>query len=138
YTGNEAYFKNYYEIFREGNTRECVYFILDVDGKVRYVGSTSNMYAREIEHINGFSSIQLTEEKWNENKLDHFVVSYNDEINKDERMLMEYYLIEKYKDNNLLNGTAPYKKRFEYIEQPRKTELEDMAEALIFNIYKRH
>jgi len=137
YTGNESYFKKYYEKFREENTRHCIYFIVTEELKVKYCGSTDNMYAREISHMNGFSSVELTEEKWNANKLDHFEVAWCDGVTKQERLYMEYYLIEKYSDNDLLNEYEPYKVKFKDIEELKKCELEEMAEALVFNIYKR-
>lgn len=137
YTGNEAYFREYYKRFRAENTRHCIYLIVGKDLKVRYVGSTDNMYAREISHINGFSTIELTEEKWKTENLDHFEVAWCDCVTKQERLYMEYILIDKYSDNNLLNDYEPYENKFKDMDELKKCELEELVESLVFNIYKR-
>ena len=136
YIGNEEYFRKYYKRFREENTRHCIYLIVDKDLKVRCVGSTDNMYARYFQHIGGFSSIELTEEKWQTNNLDHFEVAYCDCVSKEERLYMEYYLIDKYIDNDLLNTYEPYANKFKDMEELKKVELEEYADSLVFKIYK--
>lgn len=136
YTGNEAYFREYYERFRKENTRHCIYLIVDKELKVKYVGSTDNIYARYFQHVGGFSTIELTEEKFKANNLDHFEVAYCDAVNKEERLYMEYYLIDKYSDNELLNDYEPYENQFKNMEELRKCELETYADELVFKIYK--
>jgi hypothetical protein len=95
------------------------------------------MYARYFQHVDGFSTIELTEEKWESNNLDHFEVAYCDSVTKEERLLMEYYLIDKYSDNDLLNDYEPYKNKFKGMEELRKCELEEYAESLAFKVYQR-
>lgn len=135
YIGNEQYFRNYYKKFREAIKRHCIYLIVDVFGKVKYVGSTDNMYARYFQHIGGFSSIELTTEKWEANNLGNFKVAYVNSVTKQERLYMEYYLIEKYSGNDLLNTHEPYQYKFKDMEEAKKSELEEIADKLEFKVY---
>lgn len=122
YIGNEQYFRRYYKRFREENKRHCIYLLVDNLGKVKMVGSTDNMYARYHQHVGGFSSIELTPEKWKDLKLDHFEVAWCDAVTKQERLYMEHFLIDKYKDNGLLNIHEPYQYKFKDTEELRKIE----------------
>lgn len=135
YIGNEEYFRNYYKKFREEIKRHCIYLIKDKEDVIKYVGSTDNMYARYFQHIGGFSSIELTPEKWEKLNLDHFEVSWIDNITKEDRLYLEYYLIEKHSENNLLNTQEPYQNKIKDISEERKIELQEIAEKLIFKIY---
>lgn len=136
YTGNEEYFKKYYKKYHEENKRHCIYLLIDKNKKVKYVGSTDNIYNRINLHTNGYSNLELTKEKWNDLGLSHFMVGYLDSVNKQERLYIEYYLINKFsKENDLINNYEPYELKFKDIEEFRKCELEELAESLVFQVY---
>ncbi|KQB79666.1 hypothetical protein AK964_01580 [Clostridium butyricum] len=142
YLKNKDYFKDYYlknkekmkenhEKYLDSNKGEFVYFHLDKDGEVLYVGSYLDrpIAERQSAHLTGNSNLKMTAEEYKEKYgLDKII--YKDYegfmFNLDEIHFVENYFIEKYKP--ILNKVRP--KFNEDNFALKKEGLEYMAEAM--------
>ena len=125
------YSKNYYaqhkEYWRERTEKRKSNYInkyISINGKsIYYIGSTNNLVNRLFFHENGFSEIlDYIDER-------DYIIAFTDlgdKVNREERLFMEGYLINKY--NPILNqrDAGVYKE----ILEERKSELIELAENL--------
>lgn len=134
----ETHKENYYRAMRkylDKNKRHIIYMLQDNDLNPLYIGSTDNKF-RINYHLSGYGTLELTEEKWNELNCKCFVYAYVDSVyDKKERLYIENYLYEKYKESGkLLNINKPLQND-SCIDEMRKYELEEIAEKLDFKIF---
>ncbi|MDU1603523.1 MAG: hypothetical protein E6845_11195 [Clostridium sp.] len=142
YLKNKDYFKDYYlknkekmkenhEKYLDSNKGEFVYFHLDKDGEVLYVGSYLDrpIAERQSAHLTGNSNLKMTAEEYKEKYgLDKIIYKdyFGFMFNLDELHFVENYFIEKYKP--ILNKVRP--KFNEDNFALKKEGLEYMAEAM--------
>lgn len=84
----KAYQKNYHKLYREKNKGYYIYFFVNKDGQVVYVGKTTNIYSRMAYH-------KCTREYWQEG----YTILYHEfkGINDDILIDIESILIEQLK-----------------------------------------
>ncbi|VYU50982.1 hypothetical protein [Clostridium butyricum] len=146
YKENKEYFKDYYknyylknkekmkenhQKYLDSNKGEFVYFHLDKDGEVLYVGSYLDrpIEERQSAHLTGNSNLKMTAEEYKEKYgLDKIIYKdyFGFMFNLDELHFVENYFIEKYKP--ILNKVRP--KFNEDNFALKKEGLEYMAEAM--------
>ncbi|MDZ4994389.1 hypothetical protein GNF80_15670 [Clostridium perfringens] len=131
YKGQQARKEIYAERNKEFFKRfdgKFIYYLLDKQDKIRYVGETTNIYIRSKRHLNGHDPVTKDFVKSKDFKNIVFIDLENTELikNEDELKYLEAYLINTYKIKNLLNNRAEesnYKKFFENNMLERLTDI---------------
>lgn len=146
YAKHKEYYKDYNRKVMEGRKRNCIYRIMNKDGKILIIGSTTNIYVRCANYHSNNTSIKL-KSNYKKYGYSHFEVAYlSKNINRTELYWIEDYLIRTnktllnqvgaYNEDNRIHINERDKKKYEIISDSRKKELEDIAKRLIFNKYE--
>lgn len=134
----EKHKQNYYKAMKkylEKNKRNIIYRLMDNVDDVLYVGSTDSKF-RINHHINGYSTLELTEEHWQELNCKCFEYAFIDGVYDIlERLYIEQYLINKHKGNGkLLNSKKALSSN--NFDEAKKYQLEEIAENLEFKVFQ--
>ncbi len=112
YYNNQDKFKGYRKKYYEKNKKNIIYFIFDDKGKIKYIGSTVNIFRLNY-HINHFSHVNVSKS----DTIKHSIL--DKDITREELYYIEYYLINKcrplknyaYRDINTYNFTEEKKEQ---------------------------
>ena len=138
YSANREYYSAYSikngKKYREAKKRNCIYKLINKNGNVVYIGSTSSFKVRFSNHCDCNSSLKLTQERWNELEGDYWQVAYTD-VNREELFYIEYLLVNDCKDKCLVNKDFKFNSKI-IISEDRKHELLEVSKGLVFTIFK--